>query len=77
MKMILTIYRNGEKVNEIIEEDEKLIYKNLATALYAKISGRASKTAIEYLNNDMEITQTHELHNIKYIYKYIFVDIRI
>ena len=43
MKMLIEIYRNGEKVNEITSTDKTEIYKKVAQIYNAKENKRTTK----------------------------------
>lgn len=83
MKMILEIFKNSEKVNEIKTTSEKEIYKRLAQIYYIKDNKRATKTIIK--NNWYEIlsvtqifNQTYtQIPNTTYTYKYTFQNVKL
>lgn len=78
--MLLEIYRNGKKVNEIKSNDPANIYKQIAQIYFAKDMKRATKTTSTYLNDILKITQVFDqyktqLPDTTYIYKYKFVGV--
>lgn len=82
MEMNLSIYRNKEKVNEIKSNDEKEIYKTIAQVLFCKDSKRATKTTIDYLNNNLKIIQVFDqyktqIENVQYKYEYYFYGVEL
>ena len=83
MKLTIEIYKNNEKVNTIVYEEEHNIYKQLALALYCKETKRASRTtikanayAIEQITQVFDASRT-QLDKTKYTYIYKFEDVRI
>lgn len=77
MEMIIEIYKNNEKVNEIQSTDPTEIYKKIAQIFYTKETKRATKTIINRLNDNIKITQIFDqyktmLENTTYTYKYYF-----
>jgi len=83
MKMILEIFKNNEKVNEIVTTSEKEIYKTLAQVYYTKDNKLATKTIINHTYyNILSITQVFnqsytQLPNTTYTYKYQFEDVKL
>lgn len=80
MKMTLYIYKNGELVNEMHASEPAAIYKELATIYFAKDRGRATRTATDYLNGKLKVTQTFDqtktqLPGVIYKYCYIFEEV--
>ena len=81
MEMLLEIYRNGKKVNEMKSNDPANIYKHIAQIYFAKDTKRATKTKITHsLSELLTITQVFDqyktqLPDTTYIYKYKFVGV--
>lgn len=68
--MILKIYRNGEKVNEIKTTDRARIYKHIAIALMRKIEKTESVTVDYgsiYINR---IVRNRNFEDTKYVYTF-------
>lgn len=78
MKMLIEIYKNNEKVNEIISTDAKEIYKKIVQIYNAKENKRTTRTTIlTSWNNIHKATEIYDqtktqMQNIKYKYIYYF-----
>ena len=83
MKMLIEIYKNNEKVNEIISTDAKEIYKKIAQIYNAKENKRTTRTTIlTSWNNIHKVTEIYDqtktqIQNIKYKYIYYFEDVEL
>lgn len=83
MKMLIEIYRNGEKVNEIKTTSKTAIYKKIAEIYKAKEEKRTTRTTIQtswgtihkatetYNQDKTQIART----NYKYIYTFEDVEL--
>lgn len=78
MKMLIEIFKNGEKVNEITSTEPVEIYKKVAQIYNAKEIGRTTKTTIKTgWNTIQEATETYnqnktQINGVSYKYKYYF-----
>ena len=78
MKMLIEIFKNGEKVNEITSTEPTEIYKKIAQIYNAKESGRTTRTTIKTgWNTIQEVTETYnqnktQINGVSYKYKYYF-----
>lgn len=76
MKMILEIYRNGEKVNTITSTDPATIYKNIAQVYRSKDTKRATAkatytaTGIDKITETFKASETTNNATYKYIYHF-------
>ena len=83
MKMLIEIYKNNEKVNEITSTDAKEIYKKIAQIYNAKENKRTTRTTIlTSWNNIHKVTEIYDqtktqMQNIKYKYIYHFEDVEL
>ena len=83
MKMLIEIYKNNEKVNEITSTDAKEIYKKIAQIYNAKENKRTTRTTIQTSwNNIHKVTEIYDqtktqMQNIKYKYIYYFEDVEL
>ena len=68
--MTLTIYRNGEQVNEITTTDKHRIYKHISVALLRKIE-KTEYVTVDYGSIYInQITRIREFENTKYVYHF-------
>lgn len=83
MRMLIEIYKNGEKVNEITSTEPAEIYKKVAQIYNAKENKRTTRTTIQTSWQEIhKATETYnqtktQMQNITYKYIYSFEGVEI